>query len=99
MASSEAVLDVYEVPWERDKLLFLSEGGLTIGFDVVGEESGVEGVSILSVESLIEEYGVDYIVAPGSSYGDPGSRNYFLRNLYEPIYFNGGVVIYRARSR
>ena len=99
VASSEAVLDVYEVPWERDKLLFLSEGGLTIGFDVVGEESGVEGVSILSVESLIEEYGVDYIVAPGSSYGDPGSRNYFLRNLYEPIYFNGGVVIYRARSR
>ncbi len=99
VASSEGVIDVYEVPWERDKLLFLSEGGLSIGFEIVGEDSGEEGITILGVDSLIELYGVDYIVAPGSSYGDPGARNYFLRNLYEPVYFNGGVVIYRARSR
>jgi len=82
----------------------VSEEGISIGFRVVGGSSDVEGVSIISVDSfsvdsLIEMYGVDYIVAPGSSYGDPGSRNYFLRNLYEPVYFNGGVVIYRARSR
>ncbi len=89
--------DIFELPWEPGKLLFITSGELELTFEVDTPASDiVDDVEVIEVGELIKDLGVTYIVAPGSSLGDKGDRQYFLRKLYEVAYYNGGVVIYRV---
>lgn len=91
-------VEVFELPWEPGKILLISDGKLVLRFRIESPRSGyVDGVEIIYTPDLVDDLGVDYIVAPGKSIGDRGDRRYFLRLLYDLAYYNGGVAIYSAR--